>query len=172
MDLAAFSPHLTALTKTRVSGTGWRQPSSQRPQAQRKEEEEWSLTDPRSQSSALIPALPALCFATRTGAPTSPQSLTPRPCQGESGQRQGRWTRHHSHPHPRCPVCLMGFPTALPMLQPQEMAGSGGTLLPWPQTYTRSSQTACVGHKLLTKQLGSLPPFHYLCLSLTLDLRP
>lgn len=127
LGLAAFSLHLTAFTYTRVSGTGWHQPSSQHPQAQGKEEGDQLLTDPRSQSPAL-PCL-ALCLATGTWVPTSPQSLTPRPCKGESGQRQVHWTRHHSHPHPRHPACLIGFPTALPMLQPQEMAGSSGTLL-------------------------------------------
>lgn len=110
LDLAAFSPHLTAPTYTRVSGTSWRQPCLQHPQAQGREEGEPSLTDPTSQSLALIPALPALCFATRTWAPTSPQSLASRPCQGESSLRKGGSMRHYAYPHPRPPACLTGSP--------------------------------------------------------------
>lgn len=65
-----------------------------------------------------------------------------------------------------------GFPHCPAYAAASRNGWSGGTLLPWSQTYTRNPQTACVGHKLLPKQLGSLPPFHYPCLSLTLDLRP
>lgn len=53
------------------------------------------------------------------------------------------------------------FPTALPMQQTQEITGSGGTLLPQSQTHTKVLQTICVGQKLVSKQLGSLHPFHY-----------
>lgn len=103
MNLAAFSPHLTALTYTRLPGIGWREPSSQHPQAQGKEEGEQSLTDPRSQSPAL-PALPALCFATRTWLPTSPRSLTPGHAKGRVARGKG--------------VGRSTIPTLIPDIQP------------------------------------------------------
>lgn len=75
-----------------------------------REEGKTLLTDPQSQSPAPIPALPAFCFATRTWAPSSPQSLAYRLSQGESSLRQRGWMRDYAQPHHRPPACLTGSP--------------------------------------------------------------
>jgi len=71
-------------------------------------------TDPRRQCLALVLALPALCIATRTWAPTLPQSMASRLCQGESSLSRGAWIRHYTNPHPRPPACLASL--SLPCL--------------------------------------------------------
>lgn len=116
------------------------------------------LVDPQSQSPAPIPALAAFCFATRTWAPTSPQSLAYRASQGESSLDVAAARKLDERLHPissQTSSLPYRFTSALAVPRLQDMAGSGGTLLLWFQSHTRSPWTACVGHKLLSKQLGS-----------------